>query len=189
MITRLIWTIWTPMLSVPQKADKLNLSLSIFCKFLMRQLHDFGAFKMTMKIMDKTDQYQVTTTHNKVWTMYIIPVMHCPCYCSLGVVSLMFHELSKIISRKYTMPQITFTARISSWKFVSVWTGFGHTCTNFQLEILIRSTISAIHKFRENILESSRNVSETTPRSHPVTQAGSCTTCIYMNYWYVYGDH
>ena len=28
MITRIIWTIWTPMSSVPQKADKLNLSLS-----------------------------------------------------------------------------------------------------------------------------------------------------------------
>ena len=37
------------------------------------------------------------------------------------------------------------------------------TSANFQLEILKRSTISAIHKFRENILESSRNVSETTP--------------------------
>ena len=35
--------------------------------------------------------------------------------------------------------------------------------TNFQLEILIRSKISARHNFRENILESSQNVSETTP--------------------------
>ena len=35
--------------------------------------------------------------------------------------------------------------------------------TKFQLEILIKSTISVIHKFRENILESSRNLSETTP--------------------------
>ena len=34
----------------------------------------------------------------------------------------------------------------------------------FQLEILIRTKISAIHKFQENILESSQNVSETTPR-------------------------
>ena len=39
------------------------------------------------------------------------------------------------------------------------------TRTKFQLEILIWSTISAIHEFRENISESSRNVSETTPRS------------------------
>ena len=39
------------------------------------------------------------------------------------------------------------------------------THTKFQLEILIRSAISAIHKFRENMLESSRNVSETTPRT------------------------
>ena len=37
------------------------------------------------------------------------------------------------------------------------------TRKKFQLEILIRSTISAIHKFQENILESSRNVSETPP--------------------------
>ena len=37
--------------------------------------------------------------------------------------------------------------------------------TMFQLEILIRSMISAIHKFRENILESSRHVSETPPMS------------------------
>ena len=36
------------------------------------------------------------------------------------------------------------------------------TRTKFKLEILIGSTISAIHKFRENILGSSRNVSETT---------------------------
>ena len=28
MITRLIWTLWTPMSSVPKKADTLNLSLS-----------------------------------------------------------------------------------------------------------------------------------------------------------------
>ena len=42
------------------------------------------------------------------------------------------------------------------------------TSANFQLEILKRSAISAIHKFRENILESSRNVSETTPRDSSV---------------------
>ena len=38
------------------------------------------------------------------------------------------------------------------------------TRTKFQREILTRSMISAIHTFRENVLESSRNVSETTPR-------------------------
>ena len=35
MITRLIWTIWTPMSSVPQKADKLNLSLSPCRQFVL----------------------------------------------------------------------------------------------------------------------------------------------------------
>ena len=39
------------------------------------------------------------------------------------------------------------------------------TCTDFQLESLTRSTISATHKFRENIFESLWNINETTPRS------------------------
>ena len=37
------------------------------------------------------------------------------------------------------------------------------THTKLQLEILMSSMISAIHKFRENILEGSQNVSETPP--------------------------
>ena len=36
-------------------------------------------------------------------------------------------------------------------------------CTKFQPELLMKSTIPAMHKFRENILESSRTVSETIP--------------------------
>ena len=39
------------------------------------------------------------------------------------------------------------------------------TRSKFQLEILTRTAISAIHKFQENILESSQNVSETTPKT------------------------
>ena len=39
------------------------------------------------------------------------------------------------------------------------------TRAKFQLEIIIRSTILVIYKFWETILESSRNVSETPPRS------------------------
>ena len=38
------------------------------------------------------------------------------------------------------------------------------TCTKFQLEILTINVISGIAYFRKIILESSRNVSETTPR-------------------------
>ena len=37
------------------------------------------------------------------------------------------------------------------------------TRAKFQHAVFIRSTISAIYTFRENIMESSRNVSETTP--------------------------
>ena len=39
------------------------------------------------------------------------------------------------------------------------------TRTKFQLEMVIGSAISATNKFRENILESSRNVNEATPRT------------------------
>ena len=38
----------------------------------------------------------------------------------LGIVSLSFRELSKIISRKYTMPENTFMVWILSWNFVRV---------------------------------------------------------------------
>ena len=80
-----------------------------------------------------------------------------------GVVSITFRELSKIILRKHTMPKITFMVRISSWNFVRML--WAHL-QSFSLKFVIRSTISAIHKLGENILESSRNVSETTPKSH-----------------------
>ena len=40
------------------------------------------------------------------------------------------------------------------------------TCTKFLLEILVSSTISAIHTFQENILKNSQNISETTQGAH-----------------------
>ena len=46
----------------------------------------------------------------------------------LGVVSLTFRELYKIISQKYAMPEITFMVRISSWNLLPKH-GFGHTYT------------------------------------------------------------
>ena len=39
---------------------------------------------------------------------------------NLGIVSLTLHKLSKIILWKYTMPEITFMVRFSSWNFVCV---------------------------------------------------------------------
>ena len=46
--------------------------------------------------------------------------LSCTVANDLRVVSLMFCELFKRISRKYTMPEITFIVRISSWNFVHV---------------------------------------------------------------------
>ena len=63
------------------------------------------------------------------------------CYVT-GVVSLMLPKLSKIISQKYTMPEITFMVRVSSMAL--------GTRTKFQLEIRIRSRISAMHIFESS---------------------------------------
>ena len=68
-----------------------------------------------------------------------------------GVVSLTFRELSNIIPRKYTTALIKFMMRISIWNLAS------GTRTQFQLEIHIRSTVSVIHKFRENIMMTPSN--------------------------------
>ena len=53
------------------------------------------------------------------------------------------------------------------------------TRTKFQLEILMRTTISTIHKFQENILESSLYVSETTPRCQLVSYFVVCWYSIH----------
>ena len=72
---------------------------------------------------------------------------------SWWVVSLTFREFFKIISRKCTIPKITW------WEFQAetlyVCPKQSHalgTHTTFQLEILTRNRILAIHKFWENIL-------------------------------------
>ena len=78
-----------------------------------------------------------------------------------GVVPLTFRKLSKINSWKYTMPEITFMVRnFKPELYMCVHSMALGTSTKFRLEIFIRSMISAIHKFQENILESSRNVSQ-----------------------------
>ena len=58
--------------------------------------------------------------------------------------------------RNLCIAQIVLVMRISSWNFVRV-----RTRTNFQIEILNINVISGVVYFRENILGSSRNVSET----------------------------
>ena len=62
------------------------------------------------------------------------------------------------------MPEITFVVGIFKLKLCMCAQSMAlGTRTKFQLEILIRSTISAIYNFQENILESSQNISKTTP--------------------------
>ena len=84
----------------------------------------------------------------------------------LGVISLTFRELSKIFSWNLCIADIIVLLRISSWNFVRVPKAMLlGTRTKFQLEIVTIDVISSIVYFREIILESSWNVSETTPSS------------------------
>ena len=76
-----------------------------------------------------------------------------------GIVSQIFGKLFKIMSRKYTMPEIIFMVRMASWNFVRV----PKACTKFKIVILAGNMISAMHKFQANISNSSRNVCETPP--------------------------
>ena len=133
------------------------------------QLPSQAAF--TMKVHDVQSYPSVCSMEHYLWLTHPVNgdkwLRHqllATCHHQ-GVVSLTFRELSKIISRKYTLPVIKFLVRVSSWNFVRVPKAWLWARTKFQFEMLIGSAISATHKFRDNILESSRNVSETTPGS------------------------
>ena len=72
----------------------------------------------------------------------------------LGVVSLTLRELKYICDKNFKLKLSTCAQSIA----------FG-TRTNFQIEMLIINVISGVVYFRENILGSSRSVSETVPGS------------------------
>ena len=81
-------------------------------------------------------------------------------YCrGQGVVSPTFRELSNIISRNLCTSYENFKLKLCT---CAQNHALG-TRTKFQLEILTINVISGIVYFRKIILESSRNVSETTP--------------------------
>ena len=76
-------------------------------------------------------------------------------YWYLGGVSLTFRELSKIFSRNLCISEIVLVCQSHALG----------TRTKFQLEILTTNVISGVVNFHEIILETSRNVFETTPWS------------------------
>ena len=76
MITRLIWTIWTPMSSVPKKADKLNLSLlSVTCAVLVQYLSCHCTFCTVLPVV------VCNTLHSSCGTLTIcvldVGFIHC----------------------------------------------------------------------------------------------------------------
>ena len=91
-----------------------------------------------------------------VW-LFIVCCLACGVACyngcgnTLGGVSKMFHELSKIFSRNLCFAEIILLARISSWNFICAPKALG-TRTRFHFEFLTINVISGIVYFCENIL-------------------------------------
>ena len=116
----------------------------LLMRILSSSLTHFGhmyMYKHQLEIYHKCDFWQMYIFARSFWRARDILVKQP---CDLWVVSLMRYELSKIISRKYTKPEITFIVIISSWNFVRMSLG---TRTKFQLEIITKITISAINNF------------------------------------------
>ena len=97
-------------------------------------------------------------------------MVFCWCQCGmshwlqvLGGVSLMFGELSKIFPRNLWITKTYFLWEFQAKLCTRAQSMALGTCTKFQLEIRIMNVITGIVHFREIILESSQNVSETTP--------------------------
>ena len=79
-----------------------------------------------------------------------------PGCCYTNVLRALQNNLAKINSARNSIYVENFKLKLCACaKSMALGTG-----TKFQLEIRTRSTISAIHKFQENILKSSWNVSE-----------------------------
>ena len=76
MITRLIWTIWTPMASVPKKADKLNLSLPgmRIPTLMIRRSQDSLIFNMGIPILVRQHLYIETAP----WWPLLRLLLWCP---------------------------------------------------------------------------------------------------------------
>ena len=88
--------------------------------------------------------------YHMVWSLQII---HSACFTNVWRVPP--NNLAKIYDARNHIYGENFKLKICT---CAQRAALG-TPTDSQLEILMRSTISALHKFRENILESSRNVS------------------------------
>ena len=100
----------------------------------------------------------IEAEHDKEDKLQATPVTLWSEGCFTNILGALQNNFARIL------PEIIMW-KISSWNFVRAL----GTRTKFQLEFLIKSMISAIHKFWENILESLWNISETPP-STDVTQ-------------------
>ena len=93
-----------------------------------------------------------------------------------GAVSLTFRELPKnILAKIHNTRNHIYGENFNLKDCTCAQSKALGTRTKFQLEIIITSTNCAIHKFWDNFLESSRNVSETTPRPSATTMITKAT--------------
>ena len=144
MIKRLIWTIWTPMSSVLKKADKLNLSLSLSMGIYPHLLLQYPMWYsyisgVTMLCVFKFSFHLKCLTCRSTYKAW---------GCFTNVSWALQNDLAKIYNARNHIHGEHLKLKLCTC-VQNIALG---TCTKFQLQILIRSTISAIHKFLENIL-------------------------------------
>ena len=129
----------SPVTSLHKGQWRGTLMFSLICAWINGWVNNVEASDLirhrTHYIVTVMDYY-----HNKITGSYCLGYNPSTLSGNQGVVSLTFHELSKIISRKYTMPEITFTVRIPSWSFVCVpkawlWAHVQSFSLKFSLEI------------------------------------------------------
>ena len=104
-------------------------------------------------------EFALAHSNVSLFSLYVLGVIHYAGGCFTKVSRALQNNLSKKHNTRNHIYGENFKLKLCACA-QSMALG---TRTKFQLEICITSLISAIHKFRENILESSRNVSETTP--------------------------
>ena len=124
----------------------------------------------------------VKQNFNRIWIVMEMMLLKCipllqQCTIYLGVVSQTYRKLSKVISRKYTMPDYNYDENFKLKLCTCAQSMASGTHTKFQLAILTRSTICAIHNFQENVLECSRD-SETPPSLCKVHPHPICPTIL-----------
>ena len=130
-----------------------------FKKCMWNWLIKLCQFSAWLDVTMKIERFSMVVNHLDRYLEFLPRGRQGPGGCFTNISRALQNNLSKIHNTRNHIYGENFKLKLCACA-QSMALG---TRTKYQLEICITSHISAIHKFRENILESSWNVSETTP--------------------------